>query len=158
MIQETTNTARKEIHSRATIAGHPIHPMLIVFPLAFLVGTLATDVIFLFTGDEFWARGSFWLIIAAVVTGVFAALFGLVDFALNARIRRLRVAWLHGGGNAIVLTLAAFSVILRADDPVEAALPWGLILSFVITVLLVVTGWYGGELVYKHGVGVDTSA
>ncbi len=47
---------REEIHSRATIAGHPIYSMLVVFPLAFLVGTLITDITFMFTRNLFWHR------------------------------------------------------------------------------------------------------
>ncbi|MBX6368656.1 MAG: hypothetical protein IRZ04_11785, partial [Rhodospirillales bacterium] len=62
--------------SRAAIAGHPIHPMLVPFPIAFLVGALVVDLAFASTGDPFWARAGFWLLLAGIVTGAAAAVFG----------------------------------------------------------------------------------
>jgi uncharacterized membrane protein len=156
MIQEAPDTAT-EIHSRATIAGHPIHPMLISFPIAFLTGTLLADLIYLLTRDVFWAQAAFWLIVAGVISGLFAAVFGIVDFVMNSRIRALRMAWLHGGGNVIMIFLAVVNLLVRSDDPVAGVLPWGILLSIITVILLIFTGWYGGELVFRHGVGVNTN-
>src|SRR3546814_6826582 len=61
--------------STAAIRGHPIHPMLIPFPLAFLVGVLLTDLAYWATSDPFWARASLWLVGAGVVSGLVAAVF-----------------------------------------------------------------------------------
>src|SRR3954451_9989119 len=66
--------------STAKLGSHPLHPMLIPFPVAFLVGTLATDFAFIGTGDGFWARASMWLIGAGVVMALLAALAGFADF------------------------------------------------------------------------------
>jgi len=143
-----------EIPSTAAIGGHPIHPMLIPFPIAFLVGALAADLAYWSTDDFFWARLARWLVGAGLVTGALAAVFGLVDFLTRHRIRQFSSAWIHFLGNAVVLVLSLISLLLRLDDPADAVLPWGLVLSAAVALILLVTGWLGGELSYRHKVGV----
>ena len=142
------------VPSNAVIAGHPIHPMLIPFPIAFLIGALVTDLAYWWTADEFWARSSFWLVGAGFVAGIVAAVFGLVDFVTIDRARQHRIGWVHAIGNGAVLVLALASVLWRRGDPVAAVIPWGIALSGVTAILLVVTGWAGGELAYRHMIGV----
>jgi uncharacterized membrane protein len=142
------------VPSRATLNGHPIHPMLIPFPIAFLIGAFATDLAYWWTADDFWARVSIWLVGAGFLTGAAAAVFGLVDFVTIDRAREHRIGWVHAVGNSTVLGLALVSLLWRRGDPVEAVVPWGIILSGVIAILLVATGWAGGELAYRHMVGV----
>ncbi len=156
-MQDTNDIKTEEIHSHATIAGHPIHPMLIVFPLASLVGVLITDATFMFTRNLFWAQASYWLIIASIIGGILAAIFGIVDFVLSSKVRGLRSAWIHGSGNIIIIILTIFNFLIRDNDVSEAIFPWGILLSAFIVVLLTITGWYGGELVYKHAVGINTN-
>ena len=140
-MQEATRTSTEEIHSRATIQGHPIHPMIIVFPIASLAGALVTDIVFATSREPFWAQASLWLIAAGVVTGAIAAVFGVIDFLGNSRIRSL---------------LAIINLLMRLNNPADSIVPLGLLISALIAVLLVVTGWFGGELVYRHKVGVDS--
>jgi uncharacterized membrane protein len=128
--------------------------MLIPFPIAFLVTALATDLAFWGTGSVFWAEVSLWLVGAGLVTGVVAAAFGLIDFYTIPRARETKDGWIHFIGNGAVLVLAFISLLLRISDPVEAVVYEGLVLSALIAVLLVVTGWYGGELSYRHKIGV----
>lgn len=142
------------VASTASIAGHPIHPMLIPFPIAFLVGALVTDLVYWWNNTPFWAEASFWLVAAGLVTGAVAALFGLVDFLTIERARAHTAGWIHFLGNATALVLALISLGLRWGDPVAGVLPWGLTLSVIISVILSVTGWYGGELSYRHKIGV----
>jgi len=142
------------VPSTAAIAGHPIHPMLIALPITFLVGALGADIGFWWTEDPFWARAALWLTGAGVVSGLLAAVPGIIDFTTIERVRDHRIAWVHGGGNVVAVVLAAISWWLRFGDPVEAVLPWGLTLSVLITVILSVTGWLGGELCYRHRIGV----
>jgi uncharacterized membrane protein len=78
--------------STTKISGHPLHPMLIPFPVAFLVGALASDLAFWGTGDGFWARASVWLIGAAIVMALLAAIAGVTDFLSEPRIRALNDA------------------------------------------------------------------
>src|SRR5689334_15869691 len=85
--------------SSAQIAGHPIHPMLVPFPIAFLVGTLVSDIVFTITSDAFWATASYWLLVGALVMAALAAVAGLIDFLGESRIRAVPAAWHHMIGN-----------------------------------------------------------
>ena len=76
------------IPATAAIAGHPLHPLLVTLPIGFLIGAFLSDIAFYSTGDAFWARASAWLIGAGLVTGVLAAIAGLVDFLGSERINR----------------------------------------------------------------------
>lgn len=136
------------------VLGHPIHPMLIPFPIAFLIGAAVTDVVFVLTDRSFWAEASAWLLVAGLVTGVMAALVGLVDFLTIDQVRRHLSGWIHLLGNALVLALVVVNWISRIDDQTSFVEPWGLTLSLVTAVLLGVTGWTGGELSYRHRIGV----
>jgi uncharacterized membrane protein len=140
--------------STATIMGHPIHPMLVPFPLAFLVGVLLTDLAYWGTDDAFWARASLWLVGAGVVAGAVASIAGMVDFFTIQRAREHAMGWVHFLGNATALALSLVNWLLRVDDPATAVLPWGLVLSLVVAGILAVTGWAGGELTYRHRIGV----
>ena len=142
------------VPSKAAIGGHPIHPMLVPFPIAFLVGALASDLGYWGTADPFWARASLWLAGAGLLTGALAALFGLIDFLALRRVRALAAAWLHFLGNGIALLLTLWSILHRYGDPGGGVLPTGLILSAAVAMILVGTGWLGGELAYRHRIGV----
>lgn len=142
------------VKSKAAIGGHPIHPMLIPFPVAFLPGALVTDLVYRSTGDAFWARASLWLLAAGVVTGALAAVFGLIDFLSIRRARSLRAGWVHFLGNVLAMALSIFNLLLRWGEPVPDVPSLGVTLSAVVTLILVVTGWLGGELSYKHAIGV----
>lgn len=141
------------VRSTASIFGHPIHPMIVPFPIAFLVGTLATDLVFWGTGDAFWARASAWLVGAGVVMGGLAAVFGLTDFLTIERARG-SVGWVHFLGNLLAVVLSLVSLLLRVGNPAAAVLPGGLVLSFIVVGILLVTGWMGGELAYRLKIGV----
>jgi uncharacterized membrane protein len=141
--------------ARSTLAinGHPIHPMLVPFPIAFLIGALASDLVFLGTADPFWARASAWLIGAGLVMGALAAVVGLIEFVTIARARAL-TGWMHFIGNAVAMLVALANLLVRLGDLTGAVLPTGLILSIVTTVILIATGWLGGELTYRMKIGV----
>jgi uncharacterized membrane protein len=144
----------KAVRSNVAIAGHPVHPMLIPFPIAFLVGALVTDLIFWGTGNPFWAQASVYLVVAGLVTGVIAAAVGFTDFVTLPQVRAHRMAWVHFLGNALVLLLALIRALYSWSEPETTVMPTGLILSGAMTVLLIVTGWAGGELAYRHKIGV----
>jgi uncharacterized membrane protein len=146
------------MESRAKLFGHPIHQMLIVFPLGLLAMAIIFDVITLASGDGYWSETAYAMIAAGVVTGLIAAPFGVVDWlAIPANTRAKRIGALHGVGNVIVVLLFAMSWLLRRDTP---AAPEGLALalSFAGGVLALGTGWLGGELVDRLGIGVDEGA
>jgi uncharacterized membrane protein len=146
------------MESKAKLAGHPIHPMLVVFPLGLLAGSFAFDLVHLATGNEHLGHASFYMITAGVLTALLAAAFGLVDFlAIPRHTRARRVGALHGGGNLVVVALFMFSWGMRYADPAQ---PGGLavLLSLLGVLTALVTGWLGGELVDRLGVGVDDGA
>lgn len=150
--------AHTPIPSRMSLFGHPIHPMLIHFPMAALLGLFATDLAFIFIGDPFWARASLWLAGVGAFGGWFAGLVGLVDLVTVAGIRRLITGWCHAIVAVMLLSLATFNWLLRVGDPAEWVQPWGLFISGLTALLIALTGVLGGQLVYEHGVGVDTEA
>lgn len=146
------------MESRAKLFGHPIHQQLIVFPLGLLVTSLVFDVIYLVTGTSTWAVVAFWMIVAGVAGGLAAAPFGLWDWmGIPNGTRAKRIGLLHGVGNVIVVLLFAASLMIRKDNT-SAPEGFAILLSAVGVVIGAVTGWLGGELVTRLGIGVDAGA
>jgi uncharacterized membrane protein len=146
------------MHAKARLFGHPIHQMLIVFPLGLLGTSLLFDILYIATDGEQWALVSFYMIAAGILSGLLAAPFGLIDWlSIPGGTRAKRIGGLHGGGNVVVLLLFALSWFFRRDLPTD---PSGLEigLSAFGVLLALVTGWLGGELVDRLGVGVDEGA
>jgi uncharacterized membrane protein len=145
------------LSTTAKLGEHPLHPMLVPFPIALLVATFACDLVFWWTGNDFWAQAAFWSLGAAIVTALIAAVAGFMDLLGNARIRALSDAWRHMLGNLLAVVLAGVNLWLRYDEGAAAAIvPWGLALSAIIVVILLYTGWKGGELVYRYRVGMQS--
>jgi uncharacterized membrane protein len=141
--------------STASVAGHPLHPMLVGFPIAFFVATFASDLIFWQTSNSFWASASFWLLGAGLVMAALAAVAGLADFLGEPKIRALNDAWWHAGGNVLAVLIQLSNWLLRYQSGEAAIVPAGLILSFAVVCILLFTGWKGWNLVYLHGVAVS---
>lgn len=138
------------------IAGHPIHPMLVPFPIACFTLALLTDIAYWRTSNLMWLHFSEWLLFAGLVVGVVAAVAGAIDFLASPGIRAQWPAWPHAIGNVIVLILAFINNLVHTSDGWTAVMPYGLILSALTVLLLLVTGWLGGAMVYRHAVGVRT--
>lgn len=144
----------RKIPSRVAFRQHPIHPMLIVYPIAFLSSVPAADLAFVLLGDVRLAQLAFVLNIAGLAMGLVAAAFGLGDFLLVREIRNHITAWSHAVVAVMLMALAAAGVWLRWPDPVAAVWPWGLLLSGVTGLVVAATGWLGGSLSFRHGIGV----
>ena len=140
--------------STATIAGHPIHPMLVPFPIAFLVGALLTDIAYVKSGWAMWAYASSWLIGAGIVAALLAALFGFIDFFGDKRIRGASTARYHMIGNLTAVILSCINFVVHMRDGAMAVIPLGICLSAIVVLLLLFNGWMGGEMVFRYGVGV----
>lgn len=140
--------------STASIAGHPIHPMLVPFPIACFVGALITDIAYWRTVNIMWSDFSSWLIAAGLLMGGLAALAGLIDFISNRAIRTQSPAWPHMIGNVIALVVALFNAFVHSHDAWTSVVPTGLILSAIVVAILLFTGWMGWSMVYRHRVGV----
>jgi len=146
------------MESKVKLAGHPVHPMLIAFPLGLLSTAVVFDIIYLITGNVRWTEMAYYLIGAGVIGGIAAAVPGWVDWAaIPGGTRAKRVGLVHGVGNVIVLALFVLSWLLRRPDP--AASPTGAIVAALAGFVIVAgTGWLGGELVHRLSVGVDDGA
>ena len=147
------------MESRAKIAGHAAHPMLIVFPLGLLATAVIFDILRLATGNTGFAIAAYWNIAAGIIIGLVAAVFGLVDWlAIPGGTRAKAIGLWHGVGNVVVVGLFAVSWLLRQGDPVHVPSTLAFLLAVVAVLLALVTGWLGGELVERLGVGVDEGA
>ncbi|MEA5495823.1 DUF2231 domain-containing protein [Limnoraphis robusta Tam1] len=142
------------VPSKVAVAGHPLHPLIVTFPIAFLVGVLGTDIGYWLTRDIFWARASNLLLGAGLLTGLLAAITGMIDFLGIHRVREHSAGWIHMIGNIIALVLSGISLFLRWEQPGDFILFTGLILSLIVATVLGITGWFGAELVYRHKVAV----
>ena len=140
--------------STASLRGHPIHPMLVPIPIVCFVATLVTDIVYWQTATMLWADMSAWLLAIGLIVSVFAAAAGLIDFFGDHRVRELRAAWIHGLGNAVALILSIFNAFIHTRDAYTSVVPTGLILSAIVVLILLVTGWNGWSMVYRHRVGV----
>jgi uncharacterized membrane protein len=143
------------LRSTAQIAGHPIHPMLVPFPIVCFIGTLVTDIAYWRTAQMMWADFSAWLLVIGLVMGALAAIAGLIDFLSNRLIRAQAPAWPHMVGNIVMMLLALLNAFVHTRDAWTSVVPVGLILSLLVVLILPVTGWLGGALVYRHGVGAS---
>ena len=143
--------------ARARFLGHPVHQMLVVFPLGVLGTAVIFDLIDLATGTGAFTLAAYWMTLAGVVGGLAAAPFGFIDWLhIPEGTRARRVGALHGGGNLLVIALFALSWQLREpESDVPAA---ALVLALAGIALVLVTAWLGGELVSRMGVGVDEDA
>lgn len=128
--------------------------MLVPIPIACFVGTLITDIAYWRTGDVQWAVMSSWMLTVGLIVAVLAVIAGFVDFLGEPRIRNLRAVWIHAGGNAVALILSIFNAFIHSRDGYTSVVPTGLILSALVVLILLVTGWQGWALVYRHRVGV----
>lgn len=128
--------------------------MLIPFPVAFLAMVPVTDIVYAVTASPFWSSVSYYLLWAGLISAGLAAVFGLIDFFGVSRVRSLRAGWAHMLLNVAIVALTIVNLSLRRGDTIEHVEPSGIILSLVAAGLLLVSGWYGGELAYRYKVGV----
>lgn len=154
------------MRTRARIAGHPIHPMLIAFPVAFYVATVVTLLAHVGTGDVFWYRVAMWSNIAGVVMAAVAAIPGLIDLlSLPRRSRARATGHRHAAFNSLALVLFVISAVILyrnysnvagaeevAAGTLNVAAPLTLSILGVLSTLA--AGWLGWNLVQTHHVGV----
>lgn len=140
--------------STAQIAGHPIHPMLVPFPITCLVGAFVTDLLYLNGGDRGFAVASHWLIGFGIGTALIAATAGLTDYMGDDRIRRLGVALQHMLANVAAVVISVINFVIRMNDPTDIR-SLGVYLSGAVVLILLYSGWLGGHMVYHHRVAVQ---
>jgi uncharacterized membrane protein len=141
-----------DLRSTFAINGHPLHPLLVPIPIALFVATLVCDIVFIADGSLGWAEASRWLLGGGLAGALLAAIAGFTDFAGNTRIREFRDAWLHLFANLTLVLVEGVNLILRLPDAAVAG-SFGIWLSAAAVLILLFSGWKGGELVFRHGVG-----
>jgi|SRR5437763_14778508 len=149
-----------ESHNRsARVLGHPVHPMLVVFPLGLLFTATVFDAIDLFGGSSTFGLVGYWDIAAGLIGAVLAAVFGFVDWlGIPGGTRAKRVGRLHAGGNLVVVVLFFVSWLVRTGGASHVVTTPLFVLQVVALVLSGGTAWLGGELVDRLGIGVDRDA
>lgn len=144
--------------SPASIWGHPIHPMLIPFPIALWVFSLVADLIYFWGSDPVWEWVAFYTLAGGIVGAVLAAVFGIIDyFSIKDRKVSSIAAW-HARLNVLALLIFAASFYLRTTNGsrmVNESLTIPVGLSVAGVILITISGWLGGELVFKRGVAVN---
>ena len=140
-------------HSTEKIGGHPIHPMLVQFPIVLFIGTLVTDIVFVSNGNPMWAIASRYLLGVGIIMAALAATAGLTDFFGDKRIQGSdAVKHMVANVTAVVLEVVNFFVRLHSDGAIRGI---GIVLSIIVVLILAYSGWKGGDLVYRHGIGVN---
>jgi uncharacterized membrane protein len=140
--------------STVNAMGHPVHPILITLPIGLFVATFLFDIIFWQTQNAAFATGALWLLGFGLIAAALAAVTGLIDFTGDARIRQLSDAWQHAIGNVTMVLIQLFSFYERYRYGTSAVVPLGISLSLISVLILVFTGWKGGEMVFRHRVAV----
>jgi len=146
------------MESRAKLLGHPVHQMLVVFPLGLLATAVVFDIVHLVSGNPTMNAVAYWMMAAGIIGALVAAPFGTIDWlAIPAGTRAKSIGAMHGGGNVVVLLLFAGSWWLRRDAIDQPGwLAHGL--AWLGALVALVTAWLGGELVDRLGVGVSDQA
>src|SRR3954467_823589 len=146
--------ATDNLRTTAQIAGHPLHHMLVGFPIAFFVATFVCDLVVWRSGLAGWALATQWLLGAGLVMAALAAVAGLTDVLGDRRIRDIHDVWLHAGGNVVVVLLELYNFYSRYTQGMPAIVPAGPVLSLIVVCTLLLTGWKGGGMIYRHRVGI----
>ena len=151
-----TQHTHEHPHSTARIGTHPIHPMLIPFPIVCFIGVLVADIVYLNNYDAGWATASRYLLGIGIVMAALAAVAGLTDFFGDKRIQGAdAIKHMLANVTAVVLEIVNFFIRLNSDTAIGKI---GIYLSAIVVLILLYSGWKGGDLVYRHGIGVnDTS-
>jgi uncharacterized membrane protein len=131
--------------------GEPIHPTLVLFPIAYFTAAFVTDLAYWRTANVLWETFSDWLITAGLVTAGVAVIAFVIDLVRGKRIRTL--AWPHAVGYALAVLLSLLNAFVHSRDGYTAVVPTGLTLSAFVVVILLVTSWLGRALISRRRVG-----
>ncbi|MBJ2149788.1 DUF2231 domain-containing protein [Paracoccus sp. IB05] len=141
--------------SKIAVAGHPIHAMLVAFPIALCVSTLGADALYWWTGDPFWPRAALWAAGVGFVMGILAGIAGTAELLLVPGIRIRAASWTHFILAVMLLSVLGANWGMRIGDPAGAVLPWGFLASLLAAGMTAMTGWHGGKLVFDYGLGTQ---
>lgn len=147
------------MRTRVRVLGHPLHQMLVPIPLGLFIVAAVLDVAQRITGAAWAPTVSYWNLVIGIGVGLLAAVFGAIDWSgIPAGTRAKRIGAIHGIGNVLVVTLFLTAVWLRHDARMFPPSTSALVIEVLALMMGAVTGWLGGELVDRLGVGVDEAA
>ncbi|WP_371347188.1 DUF2231 domain-containing protein [Ancylobacter sp. IITR112] len=149
--------ALADTESKIAIAGHPLHAMLVTFPIALSFSTLGGDLLYWWTGSSFWSHVSAYAVFGAFAIGVLAGITGTAELLMVRGIRNRSASWTHFILAVMLLSLIGTNWIIRIGDPDGAVLPVGLALSVVMAGMTALTGWHGGKLVFDYQIGTRSA-
>ena len=148
--------------SPASIAGHPVHPMIIPFPIALWIFSLVADLIYLWRGNSVWRDYiAFYTLLGGIIGAAVAAVPGFIDWLSLKDRDVVKIANWHARLNVIALLIFAASFYLRTRSGsalVNGGYTIPIALSVFGVILILISGYLGGEMVFKHGVAVDQQA
>lgn len=142
-----------DTQTKIAIIGHPIHAMMVAFPISLAFGTLMCDVFYWFTADVFWTRVALWASGMAFAIGVLAGIVGTIELLAVPGIRMRAASWTHFTLAVMLLSVMGLNWGFRLPDPEGAVLPWGGLISALVAFMTAATGWHGGKLVFDYRIG-----
>jgi len=143
--------------SKISLAGHPIHAMLVAFPIALTCCTLGADGLYWYTGDAFWARAGLWAAGTGFLFGLLAGASGTVELLMVPGIRVRAASWTHFVIAVMLLSVLGANWGYRLTGYEQAVLPYGILLSSFAVAFTGFTGWHGGKLVFEYQIGVSSN-
>jgi uncharacterized membrane protein len=143
------------METRASFAEHPIHPILVTFPIGMWTFSLVCDVLYRLRDNPFWSDVAFYTMVGGLIGALVAAVPGLLDYLTIRDKSTKRVGTAHLVINLTIVALYAVNLWLRMRSLPESVTP--MVMSVVAFALLLVSGWLGGEMVFRHGVGTAPS-
>jgi uncharacterized membrane protein len=141
--------------SLSDISEHPMHTVLVAFPAVCFVGAFITDFVYWRSMSFVWENFSVWLLMAGLVMAGLVVIAAVIDFVVSRNRRASRPAWPYVLGNALVIVLSLFNVFVHSRDGYTAVVPTGIILSGIVVLIVMITGWMGGEAAYRRRAGVS---
>ncbi len=146
----------KDVSSAVAVAGHPLHAMTVHFPIALVFVTLAIDLLYWWSGDDFWLRAGLWSSGGAFWMGVAAGIVGTIELLSVAGIRERVASWAHAIAAIMLIAIAGLNWGLRLTESLDVV-PHGLLVSALASVITGMAGWHGGKLIFDHGIGLMVS-
>lgn len=152
------HVAFDDTETKIALSGHPLHAMMVAFPIALAFSTVGADALYWWTGDAFWPRVALWASGAAFGLGVAAGVTGTIELLMVPGIRIRSASWTHFILAVMLLSLLGLNWGFRLPDPEAAVLPYGILLSALTGLMTGITGWHGGKLVFDYHIGTQSRA
>lgn len=144
-----------ETESRMGLLGHPLHAMSVAFPVALTFCTFGADGLYWLSGEPFWARAAIWAAGTAFLFGLIAGVTGMAEMAMVRGIRLRPAVWTHFVIAVFLLSMLGANWGYRLHGWETAVLPYGIVLSGFNVLVVMVTGWHGGALVFSYRLGTS---